>query len=159
MEENLNILPDINKGRLTAMRWCYTAVMLILCCISDTLLIFLSVSHALIFIILFLRSDTSFHVNQIREIASFEAKESLNIKYLAELEAKKPCWFDQFIVYKTHVDEESFDRPIVSAHVERSWKAAMEESIENGANTIEFDVSPSLSRSYAKKREVDFEMD
>jgi len=157
--EEINYIPDINKGRLSAMRWCYAAVILFLCCLSDTLLIFLSVSHVAILSFLYLRYNVNIDMSQVREEKNVEREEILNTHYQAELESKKPCWFDQFIVYKIHVDEESFDRPIVSAHVERSWKAAMEESIENGANTIEFDVSPSLPRSYAKKREVDFEMD
>lgn len=164
MENLVNNIPDINKGRLTAMRWCWAAAMSLLCCINETVLIFVLIAHAVIFIIVLLNRDMTTHISEVK----FEYKKQLieiqNKRYDSELNGKKESWISQFLVYNFNKTQEEAPAIInevkVSSHVEKAWQESMKESIENGANTIEFDVLPTSPRSFSRKiSDIDFELD
>jgi len=163
MENSINHIPDINEGRLTAMRWSWAAIMLMLCCLSDTLLLFIIIVHAVIFTIVLLNRDISTYITTIKKEEKKELIIIQNNAYEAELAAKKPSWISQFIVYNfknTTTNNDIQPTHKISTHIEKVWDDTMQESIENGANTIEFDVLPSLSKSDSSRRSaLVFEVD
>jgi hypothetical protein len=155
-----NTIPDINAGRLTAMRWCYAAINLLLCCVNDTVCIFLVLIHAVILVAWFLNRDTSFFVAEKRKLQKNIAVKSSQLAYQKELEQNQPCWFDQFLIEpieETPCVIES-EKPKLSARQEQSWK----DGFNDESNTIELDVSlpPSLSQlsEPRKKKKIEFEV-
>ena len=149
-----NTLPDINKGRINALRWCYAAVMLLLCCLSENLMIFLCIAHALILAWVFLKTDMSVFVSEQREFVSFDRVTKLNAHYQAELDAKKPCWFASFAVYNfAKVDEaEPGETPKLSSRMEQIWLDGFND------DTIELDASvPAEVRKRSAAVQFDFD--
>jgi hypothetical protein len=157
---------DINNdGWATCMKWCWTAVMLFFCCISETAFAVIFVFHGLLFAFFFLNRDISQYTAEAQKVSKSIRNEAVqrNIDY--EIEKNKEPLMAQFIVYRIEnkdisEQENQHTQPAVSRKVEENWQSIMQESIENEAIVFDLDVNLSKLSSVAPKRasRVEFEV-
>lgn len=140
MNELDNTLPDINAGRLTFMRWSYAFVMSLLCCINETVAVFIAIAHACIFAFRFLNKETSHFIEVKRQENKKEKIRNSQIAYQESL--PKTPWVAQFIVKKPIqvaevVETVEPEKPVWTSKKQEIWESGFNDE----SNTIEFDIT------------------